>query len=165
MAMRGSGVTVGIGVELGNGVAVGIGVRLGGEVGVPLRATAVASFSATNGWPGSGVMTGIGVAVAVGVSAGTGVRLDIATIVAATLATRVASSSGVGVGIVAVHPVSSNIRVVDSTSSFMDISFIELPSKSELLTKSDYLSEYRDRDELWARQYADVGTVRLMLLS
>ena len=105
-------------VTAGADVAVGIGV--------PLRATAVALFSTTNGWPGSGVMTGIGVgvAVAVGVSAGTGVRLDIAMIVAATLATRVASASGVGVGIVAVHAVSSNIRAVDSTSSFMDISLI-----------------------------------------
>jgi len=38
----------------------------------------------------------------------------------------------------------------------------ELPSKSELLTKSDYLSDYRDTDELWARQYADIGTVLLI---
>ncbi len=89
----GIGVGAGLAVAVGNGVAVGIGVKLGGEVGVPLRPTAVASFSTTNGWPGSGVMTGIVVGVAFGVSAGTEVRLDIATIVAATLATRVASTS------------------------------------------------------------------------
>jgi len=110
----------------------------GSGVGVPLRASAVASFSTTNGWPGSEVTTGIGVGVAVGVgvsagtevavaagvSAGTGVRLDIATIVAATLATRVASPSGVGIAAEPPHAVSSNIRAVDSTSSFMVISFI-----------------------------------------
>jgi len=125
------GVGAGLAVAVGNGVAVGIGVKLGGEVGVPLRATAVASFSTTNGWPGSGVMTGVVVGVAFGVSAGTEVSLDIATIVA----TRVASTSGVGVGIVAEppHAVISNIRAVDSTSSFMDISFISTRPRLYLL--------------------------------
>jgi len=103
-----AGTTVGVGVPLrASAVAIffttygwpGSGVTTGIGVGVPfLRASAVAIFSTTYGWPGSGVTTGIGVGLAVG---------------------------GIGVGIAAEppHAVSSNIRAVDSTSNFMDISF------------------------------------------
>jgi hypothetical protein len=116
---------VGVAVGDGDGVAVG-GTAVNVAMARP-NSNLAADFDPA--WSPVGVAEGSDVAVAVGVSAGTGVRLDIAMIVAATLATRVASASGVGVGIAAVHAVSSNIRVVDSTSSFMDISFISTRSR------------------------------------